>query len=139
MNIQELWKTCILFAEMSQKRGLPDGNFDAVTAVSTIEAYTVGKYGDFMDNEGDLKTMDEIYRITSMKANILVTLPFGRKCITHSYRVYDRNSLDLLFKDFIIQDASFFMNKGKLWTKSNELEVGNVDSSVKKWKRVVLD
>ena len=48
-----------------------------------------------------------------------------------SYRVYDRNSLDLLFKDFIIQDASFFMNKGKLWTKSNELEVGNVDSSVK--------
>ena len=64
------------------KTTFPDGNFDAVTAVSTIEHIGLGRYGDFMDNEGDLKTMDEIYRITSMKANILVTIPFGRKCIT---------------------------------------------------------
>lgn len=121
------------------KTDFSDGFFDVVTAISTIEHIGLGRYGDAVDSEGDKDAIREIKRITSNGGTLLITVPFGKSCLTPAYRVYDKSALLSLFKDFTIKSMDFFMNTGKLWTKAaDENQVKNLDSSTKEMATACL-
>ena len=104
--------------------------FDGVIAVSTIEHVGLGRYGDSMDNNGDVKAVIEIRRILKKGGEFLLTVPYGKHTITPSHRVYDKNMLPSLLTGFCIVTSQCFSKKGAVWFPSSPDELSNVDSSV---------
>jgi len=105
--------------------------FDVVTAVSTIEHVGLGRYGDQKDNDGDKESVQEIRRILKPNGTLFLTVPFGKRCITSSYRVYDKEGLETLLSGFKIIKADFFLANDKTWIKATEDQVTNKDCTAK--------
>lgn len=76
-------------------------SFDCIITYSSIEHSGLGRYGDPLDPNGDLKTMDVIYR--SLKNNGLLYwgAPIGRDALVwNAHRIYGPLRLPLIFKNF---------------------------------------
>lgn len=106
----------------------PDGFFDAVYAVSTLEHIGLrGRYGiSNYDPEGDTKAVREIRRILRGGGRLIVTLPCGKeKKQTALNRVYDPKSLKELFSNWEIKEKIFYTqdNEG-FWIPVVEEKVG---------------
>lgn len=92
--------------------------YDVILSYSSIEHSGLGRYGDPLDPEGDLKTMSEIHRHLKEYGLLLLGVPIGKDCITwNAHRVYGKKRFELLFKDFIElewigYDKSFLDNCG---------------------------
>lgn len=77
--------------------------FNAVTAISTIEHIGLrGIYGNKEeDMQGDLKAVNEIWRILKVGSKFIMTVPYGDKFSRGNYhRVYDKESLARLLAKF---------------------------------------
>lgn len=104
--------------------------FPVVIAVSTIEHIGVGYYGDFNDSEGDKKALKEILRVLRDSGKILITLPYGKGCITSMHRVYNDSALRRLIRDLDVKVEEEYFIKHKLtWVKSFQPEAESIDSS----------
>lgn len=93
---------------------LPDRSVDVVTIISTLEHVGLGRYGDPLDVDGDLKTMREACRILKPGGYVILTIPYGYPTVVFNlHRVYDRGRFELLTKGFkpIVRKYSFL---GKL-------------------------
>jgi len=118
--------------------GFPNEFFDRIIAVSSIEHIGIGFYGDLKHIEGDKKALREIFRILKTSGKLLLTCPFGKDCITSWYRVYDRDSLTELLRDFRIEKMEFFVSKGGNWFPATEEEAEKIGSSVNDVKSIVF-
>ncbi len=82
--------------------------FDLVTSASTIEHIGLGRYGDPIDPDGDIKMMNSIHRILRPGGHAIISFPYqpnpnGRGMIVwNHHRIYNKFRKDLLFKDFQI-------------------------------------
>ena len=93
---------------------LPDASFDLVTIILTFEHVGLGRYGDPLDVEGDLKTMEEVRRILKNGGHVVLTVPYGFPTVVFNlHRVYDEGRFNLLTKGFkrIIVEYSLFCKK----------------------------
>lgn len=112
--------------------GFPDGIFDAVILVSTIEHIGLKAYGQkIIDDEGDVKTIKELHRILKPSGYLIMTTPFiGDQPfrITNFERNYNRHRLMELTKNFetIIEDYFYPEPRGRRlkWTKLNKEQAG---------------
>lgn len=79
-----------------------DGEFDVITAISSIEHIGLGgRYGSKNDENGDYQAMKEIRRILKPYGKLLMTVPFSKRLkITKSHRVYNNDSLNRLLEGF---------------------------------------
>ncbi len=87
---------------------MPDGMFDAILVVSTIEHIGLSAYGQLtLDDEGDLKAMKELYRILKPRG-IIITTPYIGNCplrVSSFGRDYNRQRLQKLVEGFrIVRD-----------------------------------
>jgi len=113
-----------------RKTSFPDGFFDVVVAVSTIEHVGLGRYGDPIDAEGDRNAMKEIRRIIASDGILLITVPFGKRSVTSLHRVYDEDSLLSLLRGFEIKGIEYFLRM-KVWVRATKEKVSRVDSSIR--------
>jgi SAM-dependent methyltransferase len=91
--------------------GFPDGMFDAILVVSTIEHIGLSTYGQLaLDDEGDLKAMKELYRILKPRG-IIITTPYIGNCplrVDSFERNYNRQRLQKLIEGFKIVRKDYF-------------------------------
>jgi len=80
------------------KNNFEDEIFDVIVAVSSIEHAGLGAYGESKFEKGDYKIISEFYRILKKKGKLIMTVPFGIKGETSTYRVYDCSSLRNILK-----------------------------------------
>ena len=107
-------------------RWLPfvDSAFEVVTAVSTLEHIGIGFYGDIEDSEGDIRSVNELIRVTRVNGNSLVTVPFGEWKITSMQRTYDDKTLKRLFGKFNVNiNVDYFVKRNNVWHKSESVNV----------------
>lgn len=102
--------------------------FDRIIAVSTIEH--VGIANSVKDSEGDKVAVREMARVLKPEGIMLVTVPFGKHCITPMERVYDSKALDQLFH-FLNADmkVDYFVFRDGSWVAASESEARDMDSS----------
>jgi SAM-dependent methyltransferase len=98
--------------------------FDAVIAVSTLEHIGIpGRYGiSGADESGDLKAMQEIFRILKPAGKVLITVPYGMGKSLPLNRLYKRNRIIKLFNKFEILKSQYFRFKPtyRLWFEVSE-------------------
>ena len=75
--------------------------FDCVVTYSSIEHSGLGRYGDPLDPDGDIKTMDSIYDNLKKNGKLIWGAPVGKDGMAWNiHRIYGEIRLPFLFKNF---------------------------------------
>lgn len=75
--------------------------FDVIVTFSSIEHSGLGRYGDPLDPDGDIKTMDAIHKNLKSDGILIWGAPVGKDALTWNvHRVYGNIRLPMIFKNF---------------------------------------
>lgn len=97
----------------SKQADLNDLPFDteSVTSIScmhTIEHIGLGRYGDKIDPDGDMKAIAELQRVVKRGGSLLLVTPLGQPTLKfNAHRIYSFEMIDNLFNDFKLKNFSF--------------------------------
>lgn len=79
----------------------------SLSCLHTIEHIGLGRYGDPIDPDGDLKAIKELQRIIKTKGNLLIVVPIGRpKIMFNAHRIYSYKQIINLFYKFELKEFS---------------------------------
>jgi len=91
---------------------LESNSIESLSCMHTIEHVGLGRYGDPIDPEGDLKAINELQRVVKKGGNLLIVLPVGLpKLEFNAHRIYSFEMIDSLFNDFVLKDFSLITDK----------------------------
>ncbi len=74
----------------------PEAAFDVVISISTVEHVGLGYSGDPVENDGDRRAVEKLWRALRPGGLLYLTVPAGAPKIARGYRTYDRARLDAL-------------------------------------------
>ncbi len=86
-----------------------DNSIESLSCLHTVEHVGLGRYGEPIDPEGDLKAMRELARITRPGGSLLIVVPTGAqsKIEFNAHRIYSYDALVGVFKDFDLKNFSY--------------------------------
>ena len=109
-----------------------DGEFDIVTAVSTVEHIGLsGRYGSDEDSSGDRRAMEEVGRVTRSGGTVLLTVPYGQAAVFRPWhRVYGAEQLQGITEGLKVIKSGFFMPDGRgLYRKVDQARASSFAAS----------
>lgn len=88
---------------------LPSNSVDSLSCLHTIEHVGLGRYGDPLDPEGDLRAIEELKRITKIGGSLYVVVPMGtiQRTEFNGHRVYAYDTFITYFEEFTLVDFSY--------------------------------
>jgi len=93
--------------------------FDCIVTFSSIEHSGLGRYGDPLNPNGDIETMNTIYENLNQEGILIWGAPVGKdKIFWNAHRIYGELRLPLIFKNFIEKE----------WINENKKELVEKDS-----------
>jgi 2-polyprenyl-3-methyl-5-hydroxy-6-metoxy-1,4-benzoquinol methylase len=98
---------------------LPQGFFDVVTLISTIEHIGLGE-------DGDIECIERLHKLLKDNGNILMTVPYGKAAVLAEARIYDAERVRRVCAGFEIEKIEFFKQQGGKWIQATETEVKDV-------------
>jgi len=79
----------------------PDNSISSLSCMHTIEHIGLGRYGDPIDYDGDLKAADELKRVVKTGGDLLIVLPVGKpKIMFNAHRIYEYSQVIEMFREF---------------------------------------
>jgi hypothetical protein len=80
-----------------------DYQYDGAISISSVEHSGLGRYGDPLDPDGDLKSMKFLHGKLKPGALLFLSVPIGKdQILWNAHRVYGRERLPLLIDGFKI-------------------------------------
>lgn len=78
----------------------------SLSCMHTVEHVGLGRYGDPLDYNGDLKAMSELSRVLAVGGNLLFVVPFGAKAkiMFNAHRIYTKESVIKAFPDLTLKE-----------------------------------
>jgi SAM-dependent methyltransferase len=77
----------------------PTGSIPSLSCMHVVEHIGLGRYGDLLDPEGDLKAIDELIRVTAPGGSLLFVVPVGRpRLMFNAHRIYAYYDIVRYFK-----------------------------------------
>ncbi len=103
---------------------LESNSVESLSCMHTVEHVGLGRYGDTIDPEGDIKAASELSRVVSQGGSLLFVVPLGKPRIQfNAHRVYSYEMVEELFPGFDIKEFSLIPD--------NALEVGMIYNATK--------
>lgn len=107
----------------------PDNSIASLSCMHTVEHIGLGRYGDPIDYNGDIKAMSELARVLAPDGNLLFVVPVGDKSIIqfNAHRIYSKNQIIEQFSKLGLQLVEFTLipenekDGGLVKDPSNEL------------------
>lgn len=85
--------------------------FDDVISISSIEHDGLGRYGDPLDPDGDIKAMAGLRRMVRPGGRLFLAVPIGRDQVAfNAHRIYGRARLPLLLQGWSVVDHFGFQD-----------------------------
>jgi len=79
----------------------------SISCMHTVEHIGLGRYGDPIDSEGDIKAINELKRVTMLGGNILFVTPVGQPKIEfNAHRIYSYEQIVKYFEGFELKEFS---------------------------------
>jgi SAM-dependent methyltransferase len=92
-----------------------DNSVESISCMHTIEHVGLGRYGDPIDPDGDLKAIKELKRVVKPGGSLLIVVPIGKPKIEfNAHRIYSYSQIISCFtedKDFTLEEFSFIPEK----------------------------
>ena len=80
---------------------------ESISCMHTIEHIGLGRYGDPIDPEGDVKAIQELQRVTAKGGSLFLVTPVGRPRIQfNAHRIYSYEMILDLFAGFELEEFS---------------------------------
>lgn len=111
---------------------IPERQFDSVILLSVIEHFGLGIYGDAkMAGDKDKEAVERITPWLKPRGQLLVTTTYGKPCITHKHRIYNKERLDYIFPRSVYKrvDERYYQRIKQHWVPSTEQALCGIDSS----------
>lgn len=82
-------------------------SIQSLSCMHTVEHIGLGRYGDKIDYDGDLKAINELKRVVSVGGNLLFVTPTGKPKVQYNaHRVYSYNQIVSYFSEFTLKEFS---------------------------------
>lgn len=102
----------------SQKADLTKLHFTSnsipsLSCLHTVEHIGLGRYGDPIDPEGDLKAINELIRVLKSGGSLLFVTPVGKSRIEfNAHRIYSYEQIQDYFKDLVLKEFTLITDTG---------------------------
>lgn len=99
-----------------------NNSISSLSCMHTIEHVGLGRYGDKIDYDGDLKAVNELIRVLSIGGNLIFVVPIGgvAKIIFNSHRIYTYIQVMDLFKNFELVNFALVTDKNEFQSVSSK-------------------
>lgn len=85
----------------------PDGSIESLSCMHVAEHVGLGRYGDPLDPEGDLKAMRELRRVLAPGGSLLFVVPVGRPRVCfNAHRIYGFRQVREAFGDLELKECA---------------------------------
>ncbi len=114
------------------KLSFADGSIQSLSCMHTIEHVGLGRYGDPIDAQGDIVSINELKRVVAINGSLLVVVPVGKPKIEfNAHRIYSYEQIIEYFKGFklkefslVTDDADFIENANFQLVKNQKYGCG---------------
>jgi GT2 family glycosyltransferase/tetratricopeptide (TPR) repeat protein len=84
-----------------------DNSVSSLSCMHVVEHIGLGRYGDPIDPDGDLKAIEELKRVVSPSGQLLFVVPIGKpKLVFNAHRIYSYDQIVRYFEGFYISEFS---------------------------------
>ncbi|MDI6820687.1 MAG: DUF268 domain-containing protein [Patescibacteria group bacterium] len=92
-----------------------DNSVYSISCMHTIEHIGLGRYGESIDPDGDLKAIKELKRVLVSDGSLLFVVPIGgeSKIMFNAHRIYSYDQIVDYFKDFELKEFSLITEFAK--------------------------
>jgi len=96
---------------------------ESLSCMHVIEHIGLGRYGDTLDPEGDLKAAKELIRILRLGGYLLMVVPMGEESIIrfNAHRIYNYQTLVNMFQDLDLVEFTFWNDKSDNFKRHSDL------------------
>lgn len=93
-----------------------DNSIQSLSCMHTVEHIGLGRYGDPIDPNGDLKAIAELKRVLAPGGNLLFVVPVGKdaKIMFNAHRIYTYSQIITYFKNLKLLEFSLITDNPKL-------------------------
>jgi len=97
------------------KLQFPDNSIPSLSCMHTIEHIGLGRYGDALDYDGDLKAIHELKRVTAPGGTLLFVVPLGAtpRIEFNAHRVYSKDQVINYFEGFTLRNFTLISDNPK--------------------------
>ncbi len=89
-------------------------SIQSLSCMHVIEHIGLGRYGDQLDPEGDLKAITELKRVLGFNGNLLFVVPIGKpKIMFNAHRIYSYDQILSYFNDFRLEEFALISCSNK--------------------------
>lgn len=82
-----------------------DNSILSLSSMHVVEHIGLGRYGDPIDPDGDLKAINELTRVLAVGGDLLFVVPVGSpKIMFNAHRIYSYDQILDCFKDLYLQE-----------------------------------
>lgn len=90
-----------------------DNSLDSISCMHVVEHIGLGRYGDPIDYDGDLKSINELKRVLKPGGQLLFVTPLGQgQLIFNRHRVYSYDQIMDLFEGMELQEFTLIPEDG---------------------------
>jgi len=90
-----------------------DRSIGSLSCMHVIEHIGLGRYGDGLDPNGDLKAMSELQRVLAAGGHLLFVVPVGQpKVVFNAHRVYSYDQVVEQFPDLMLKEFALIPQHG---------------------------
>lgn len=87
----------------------------SISCLHTIEHVGLGRYGDNIDPNGDIKALDELKRVVAHNGSLILVVPVGKPKIEfNAHRIYSHEQILSYFTGWELKEFSIITDAGKL-------------------------
>jgi len=91
-----------------------DSSIPSLSCMHTIEHVGLGRYGDRLDPDGDLKAIAELQRVIKKEGHLLIVVPVGRpKIMFNAHRIYSYAQMVRYFDKLTLVEFSLIPDTGE--------------------------
>ena len=103
-----------------------DNSQYCVSCMHTIEHIGLGRYGDPIDPNADIKAINELKRIIKPDGHLLIVVPIGKpKIMFNAHRIYSYEMIINLMNGFNLKEFSMGYDNQDFKTNANPKDVEN--------------
>jgi SAM-dependent methyltransferase len=93
----------------------PSSSIESLSCMHTVEHIGLGRYGDPIDPDGDLKAIAELRRVLAPGGSLLFVVPVGRpRIVFNAHRIYAYEQIMSYFGDLELRQFALVPDRGAL-------------------------
>ena len=115
------------FADLKQLN-FSDNSIPSLSCMHTIEHIGLGRYGDEIDPQGDIKSISELKRVLQPGGDLLFVTPVGRSRIEfNAHRIYSYEQIIEYFSPLTLKEFSLIPDAGGIISNADPALVKDQD------------